>query len=130
MHTGSCCAVMQQSELARCRLRRSRSLYAITTSWHISLMLMSGAECVQKHLAGIVGLVAALVLETVLFITRASILPGYGAKYEALTDPAKYANKQQGPKPVVEEAWVSNPAGEALSAPPVPAPAVEAKKHR
>ena len=97
----------------------------------MSLTLTYGAECVQKHLAGIVGLVAALVLETVLFITRASILPGYGAKYEALTDPAKYASKRKGPTPVVEEAWVSNPSEQtAQTMQGSPAQAPEAKKDR
>jgi hypothetical protein len=53
----------------------------------------------QEYLLGIAGMVIALVLETVLFVSRDAQAVGAGKKYEALLDPSRHAMRQQKPKP-------------------------------
>jgi hypothetical protein len=60
-------------------------------------------------MGGVVGLVLALILETVLFISRTSLTPGLGKKYEAFQDPKRYAQKKQKAVPVPGEAFRTIP---------------------
>ena len=64
---------------------------------------------VQAQLFGIAGLVIALVLETLLFIARATGSPGVGAKYESLVDPKRWALKQQPAVPIEGETFQTVP---------------------
>jgi hypothetical protein len=74
-------------------------------------MMLHNTTDMQKHLGGIVGLVLALVLETVLFISRANLAStsGLGTKYAALLDPVKHAKQQEPPTPIAGQAFQSVP---------------------
>ena len=72
----------------------------------------------QKHLGGILGLILALILETVLFISRANLTPGLGTKYEALLDPKRHEQKRQ----------KATPSGDAFQTMPAAAHAQEAAR--
>jgi hypothetical protein len=54
---------------------------------------------VQKPLGGVVGVVVALVLETVLFMARANMQTNEGIKYEHLWDPERAKKKKMKPQP-------------------------------
>lgn len=74
---------------------------------------LHGVHALQAQMCGVAGLVIALVLETLLFIARASGSPGLGAKYEALVDPKRWAQKQQPARPVEGTAFQTVPGNQA-----------------
>ena len=53
----------------------------------------------QKPLGGVVGVIIALILETVLFMARANMQTNAGIKYEHLWDPERAKRKKQKPTP-------------------------------
>ena len=63
-----------------------------------------------------VGLILALVLETALYISRASLTAGLGAKYESLLDPKRHALKQQQARPVEGASFQTVPGRQAADA--------------
>lgn len=63
----------------------------------------------QEQLCGVVGLILALILETALYISRANLTAGLGAKYEPLLDPKRHALKQQKPQPVEGDSFQTVP---------------------
>ena len=61
--------------------------------------LVTWMMCVQKPLGGVVGVIVALILETVLFMARANMQTNTGIKYEHLWDPERAKKKKQKPTP-------------------------------
>lgn len=61
--------------------------------------LLSELHAMQKPLGGVVGVIFALILETVLFMARANMQTNAGMKYEHLWDPEGAKKKKQKPTP-------------------------------
>lgn len=53
----------------------------------------------QKPLGGVVGVIIALIFETILFMARANMQTNAGMKYEYLFDPERAKQKKQKPTP-------------------------------
>jgi hypothetical protein len=64
----------------------------------------------QKYLGGVVGVIIALVFETVLFIARASMQTNAGMKYTHLLDPKK-AKLQAQPATPAGKPFTTQPSG-------------------
>ncbi len=62
----------------------------------------------QEPLGGVLGIIVALVFETVLFIARSSMKAGGGQKYQRYLDPDKFEHMQAGSTPAEGQQFITH----------------------